>query len=449
MRTPPSFLLRNARLVFPTQVIHADLLVEEGRIARIEASISPRPDVEIFDGSGKYVLPGFIDIHNHGARGFDCSLGVFQQESQDFSLNPSAYREGLARALAYYLEKGTTRVLCTSLAASLDELELSFRQIREFAAEGDHLLRAMIAGINVEGTFLKLPAYAGAQSPDFFYPPKKETFERLQNASGGLIRIVNLPPEHGEQGLELIRYLRVQGVVAAAGHTGAEGDEFEAAVAAGTRLAVHFLNGPSRSSSKAFHNGGAEEAMLRADAVSLELIVDGYHVHPAYVRDVIARKGVERVVMITDSMFVNGDPDVTRFQLCGIPGAVSDNREYLQVVDKPDTLFGSVLTTGRGFENMINWLTTDMEGIWHRRHEAMLLDEALVAASRMASGNPARLLGIDEDEYGSGAGTGSLEPGKWADLIVGEVRESEGGYRFEVDGVWLRGAQCFPVRSAL
>lgn len=438
MKTPT--LLRHATLVLPSRLIRADLLIENGRIARIEPSISPRPVDEVIDATGKYLLPGFIDIHNHGARGFDCSLGIFQPKSQEFYLEASSYREGLERALAYYLQKGTTRVLNTSLAAPLDDLEFSFRQIHQFLTETDHPLRPLIAGINLEGTFLKLPEYAGAQSPDYFYSPTKETFERLNEAAGGRLRMVNLPPEHGEPGLELIRYIQEQGVVVSAGHTGAEGDEFEAAVEAGTRLGIHFLNGPSRSSSKSFHNAGAEEAMLREDRVSLELIVDGYHVHPAYVRDVIARKGVERTVMITDSMFVNGDTEVKNFQLCGIPGAVSDNREYLQVTDKPDTLFGSVLTPDRGFENMINWLTSDMTGIWHRRHEALSLDEALIAASRMASGNPACLLGIDKDEYGSGVGTGSLEVGKWADLIVGEIIETENGYRFGIERVLLRGA---------
>lgn len=73
MKTPR--LLRNARLVLPAHLTPADLLIENGRFARIEASISPRPGDEVINASGKYLLPGFIDIQNHGARGFDCSLG--------------------------------------------------------------------------------------------------------------------------------------------------------------------------------------------------------------------------------------------------------------------------------------------------------------------------------------------------------------------------------------
>ena len=435
-------LLCNAQLVLPERVEKADLLIESGRISQISGVISPRPGDRALDLGGKYVLPGFIDIHNHGSRGFDCSLGLWNNDQKGFILEESTYQEGLAAALRYYVQNGTTRVFHTSLAAPLEDLEFSFRQIKSFSEDEGHPLREVIGGINLEGTFLKLPAYAGAQSPEFFFPPTPATFDRLQEAAGGLIRIVNLPPEHGAEGLDLIRRLRRQGVLVAAGHTGAEADAFMLAVEAGTRLAVHFFNGPSRSSSKSFHDGGAEEAMLRSDEISLELIVDGYHVHPAYVRDAIARKGVERIVLITDSMFISGCTDIRAFQLCGVPGMVSENRKYLQVTGKADTLFGSVLTARRGFENVLNWLTRERTGIWHRRHEALKLEEALVAASRMASGNPARLTGIGSADEKSLPGTGTLERGNWADLIVAEVSRGGEGFQFTIHDVFLKGARC-------
>jgi len=432
METHTSLLIRNASLVLPDRLTRADLLIENGRVARIEPSIPPRSKEEVVDAGGKYILPGFVDIHNHGARGFDCSLGVWQDEQKAFALEAGSYRQGLAEALAYYRQNGVTRVFLTSLAAPLDDLAFAFRQIDAYCREKQPL-HAMIGGINLEGTFLKLPAYAGAQSPDYFYPPEEATMERLQAAAGGRIRIVNLPPEHGAGGRALIRALHEQGVLVAAGHTGAEADEFQEAIAAGTRLGVHFFNGPARSSSKSFHDGGAEEAMLRSDAVSLELIVDGYHVHPAYVLDTIARKGVERIVLITDSMFVNGCDDIHSFELCGVPGAVSANRRYLQVTDRADTLFGSVLTSRRGFENVLNWLTREMTGIWYRRHEALPLNDALVTAARMASTNPAHLTGL--------ADAGSIAPGKRADLLIAAIEHKEEGYEVSLEQV-LVGGKC-------
>ncbi len=306
MIEPPQTLLKKARLVLPDRVVKADLLIEGDRIMAIGDHISASDEMKVLKLKGQFLLPGFIDIHHHGALGFDYSLGIYEPASQTFSLQEDTYRQGVLRALGYFLHHGVTRVFPTSLAAPLSDLTMAFRQLRTLADDKDEPLSRMIGGINVEGTFLKLPAYAGAQSPEYFYPPSEENWQVLRDAAGSLIRIVNLPPEHGEPGLALIKNLSQQGIVLSAGHSGAEADAMFEAIGAGTRLGVHFFNGPSRSSSKAFHDGGAEEALLRADEVSLELIVDGYHVHPAYVRDAIARKGYDRIILITDSMFVNG-----------------------------------------------------------------------------------------------------------------------------------------------
>ena len=429
-------LLRNGKLVLPGRVETGDLLVEGDRIVALGEVPGPA-DADLVDLGGDFLVAGFIDIHHHGALGFDYSLGRYDEANRQFDLEPETYREGVVRALRYFLERGATRVFPTSLAAPMEDLEVAFSQIKALVEDPAEPLRGMIGGINVEGTFLKLPEYAGAQSPEYFFPPTQAHWNRLKAAAGDLIRLVNLPPEHGAEGLALIRRLTGQGVVVSAGHTGAEADLMQEAIAAGTRLGVHFFNGPSRSSSKSFHDGGAEEALLRSDAVSLELIVDGYHVHPAYARDVMARKGFGRVILITDSMFVNGCTAIDRFQLCGVPGAVSANGEYLQVTDRADTLFGSVLTSLRGFENVVNWLTRPMTGIWHRQHPAYSLEEALVHSSRMASANPASLMGLDGGE----APTGTLEPGKQADLVRLSIGGGEEGYRLAIKGVWLGGRQ--------
>jgi N-acetylglucosamine-6-phosphate deacetylase len=331
-------------------------------------------------------------------------------------------------------------VLPTSLAAPVADLLFAFGQIAAFAGEVSEPLRHMLAGINLEGTFIKDAAYAGAQNPDYFYPLDRSLFEELQTAAGGLIRIVNLPPDHGLPGCDFTHYLSERGVVVAGGHSGATADQFDAAVAAGLRLGVHFLNGPSKSSSKSFHGGGAVESMLSRDEVSLELIVDGYHVAPAYVRDVIARKGPERVILITDSVFVNGCEGIQHFSLSGIPGQVSENGKYLQVLNKADTLFGSVLRMDRGFANVLHWLMQPMTGVWIRHHEALSPEQALIQASRMASAHPAKLLGIYEQEGDSRAGTGSIEAGKWADVVLAEVKPGPAECVLRVEWTACRGA---------
>lgn len=432
-------LIRGANVVLPGQVISADVRIRAGRIETIDSLITPAPGEVVIEGAGRYLLPGFIDIHNHGAVGFDASLGRYQVASDSFELNETACREGLARALAFFQQQGVTRVLPTSLAAPVEDLLFSFGQIAAFATDATQPLRHMLAGINLEGTFIKDPAYAGAQNSAYFCPLSEALFEQLQAAAGGLIRIVNLPPDHGSVGCDFTRYLSEKGVVVAGGHSAATADQFDAAVDAGLQLGVHFLNGPSKSSSKPFSGGGAVESMLRRDEVSLELIIDGYHVAPAYVRDVIARKGPERIILITDSVFVNGCTGIEQFSLGGIPGQVSENGRYLQVRNKADSLFGSVLRMDRGFANVLDWLTQSMTGVWSRQHEALSLEAALIQASQMASLQPAKLLKIDKEEGESAAGTGSIETGKWADLVLASIEKDAGGYTFQAEWIACRG----------
>ena len=141
MENTSPILIRNAQLVLPDRVAESDLLIENGRIAQTGTEIAPRPGDQVMDLAGKYVLPGFIDIHNHGSRGFDCSLGVWDNARREFILNESTYPDGLDEALRFYLHNGATRVFLTSLAAPLEDLEFAFRQIRSFSADENRPLR--------------------------------------------------------------------------------------------------------------------------------------------------------------------------------------------------------------------------------------------------------------------------------------------------------------------
>jgi len=418
-----SLLIKGASVVGPDQVYRADVLVEDSLIAQINPAIRPGKGTAVMHARGKYVLPGFIDIHNHGSVGFDTSFGTYRQQDDAFDSTAQAYKNGLKAALDFYIRTGINKVLLTTMAAPLDQLCRALSLVRDFLEE-QPAYRELVYGINLEGTFLKDPVYAGAQNPEYFYAAEQQVIDRLQEASGNLLKIVNLPPEHDEQGCRLTKDLVKNGIIVAGGHSAAFGDNFDRAVKAGLNVAVHFLNGPSRSSSKGFRGGGAVEAMLRSDKVYLEVICDGYHVAPAYVRDIIARKGHERVVIITDSMFANGLSGLERFELLGLKGAVSSNKKYLQVLGKENTLFGSVLTADTGYGNMVLWLTTPIPGIWHRTHQALSLHEALVYASVMYSANPARLLGIF-NKHGGRPGCGSVEVGKSADLLVADVAPGE------------------------
>ena len=412
-------LIKGASIIGHNKVYKADLLVKKGIISEINQSIQPDLATTIIKAEGKYVLPGFIDIHNHGSVGFDTSFGTYQAKTDSFDASEQVYKNGLKAALDFYINMGATRVLLTTMAAPLDKLCVTLGYIKSFL--DDHpKYKKLVYGINLEGSFLKDPVYAGAQNPKYFCEPKQEIIDVLQEASGNLLKIVNVPPEHGKKGCELTEELIKKGIIVAGGHSAAFGDEFLQAVDAGLNLAVHFLNGPSRSNSKSFRMGGAIEVMLRSDKVFLEIICDGYHVDPSYVRDVIARKGHERVIMITDTMFANGLPDLERFELLGLKGTVSKNKQFLQVLGSENTLFGSVLKSDVGYANLLSWLTRSIPGTWHRMHKALSFHEALIQTSVMFSANPAKLLGIYE-KADTQPGTGSIEVGKSADLLVADI----------------------------
>ena len=175
--------------------------------------------------------------------------------------------------------------------------------------------------------------------------------------------------------------------------------------------------------------------MLQSDRVTLEIIADGYHVHPAYVRDVLARKGADRVVIITDSMFANGLTSLKDFTLFGLMGQLSDSQDYLQVVGK-DSLFGSVLSSDTAFTNVLQWLCSDMAGIWHRHHPAMDLENAILLASRLCSTNPGKLL--QPSVRPSLPPAGVITPGYAADLLVADIVQDD-IISCQIKQVWAAG----------
>jgi N-acetylglucosamine-6-phosphate deacetylase len=227
-----------------------------------------------------------------------------------------------------------------------------------------------------------------------------------------------------------------------AGHTECTADEYRCAADCGLKVAIHLTNGPTGGSYKPFGGGGAMEAILTSRRVVAEVITDGYHVNPAYVMDIIERKGYDRIVVVTDGMFASDAQGVGEFTRTGIRGRVSDDGRYLQVAGKKDTLFGSVLTMDAAFANVVSWYTAGLNGIWTRRHRPLDLEPAVLRTSRMMSRNPAELLGIfraKTDAAGVHAGTGSIEVVKRADIVLARLTGKPGSYRLDVRHTFVGG----------
>jgi N-acetylglucosamine-6-phosphate deacetylase len=430
-------------VVLPRGVMKADIEIAEGIISAI-GNLRHDPHAVRISARGKYVLPGFIDIHANGIAGFDLTNGVFDVRTGKFNAARAVYQHGLGQALDVFAQTGTTLVTLAILEAPVKKLEKVLEHIADFKRKADPVQGALLHGIYLEGVFLKEGAYAGAHTPKYFHTPSIGLFTQLQHAAGNCVRIVNVVPEWGTPASRLIKYLVTQGIVCATGHSGATGDDYRKAIDWGSTLAVHLLNGPSSSSFKPFHGGGVVEVALNSDQVFAEIIADGYHVDRPFVLDIIKRKGIDRSVLVTDCMFATKMKSIRSFRLGGMLGEVSSNRKYLTISGRKNALFGSVLTMDQAFENMVNWLTTSQPGVWNRLHEACSLDDAVWKASRMCSTTPARVLGVYETSNrftGSvlASGTGEIRVGKRADVILASIQRFRAGVQCSIEGVVVEG----------
>ncbi len=427
MTTP--FQITHVNVVMPDGLAeNAAIVVREGRIE----SVGPQVDgLPVVDGGGAYALPGFIDIHCHGAGLYETGEGLFDPATGRFDDSDAAMSEGLRRYARAKAREGVSAYYLATCAAPVPTLQRALGFVRDYMdSEANGTEGSRVLGAFLEGTFYN-PKMAGAQNPRYALEPARERFDRINEA--GTVKLANVAPEYGEAACGLIEYLTGINVACGAGHTDATADQFRAAVEHGLRYVIHFTNGPTGGSYKPFHGGGTIEATLQLDEVYAELICDGYHVNPAYLRDIIARKGPGRIIVVTDQIFVAG----TALRRIGSGDSgyeVSPDGKYVRVLGKPNTLAGSCATMDLCFSNLLSYLTRAMPGVWNRSHEALSFPDALGVVSRMCSGNPAAMIGLDQR-----LGVGSIEPGKQADLVLGHLNGEPGDYQFQVESLYIAG----------
>lgn len=357
--------LRNALVLTETGRERVDIFIEDGRIAGLGHKNSP-VDKE-FDLSGLTILPGFIDVHLHGAGGKDTMEGTY---------------EALNTIAVTHAKHGTTAMVPASVAATMDELLRVATAIKEVVAKGTS--GAKILGWHAEGPYMNLECL-GAHRKECVRSASIKEIEELWEASGKNIRLLTLAPEI-EGALELIEYLRTLGVVPTMGHTSATVLEFDKAVEKGALHTTHLFNAMRK-----FHHRepGIIGAALSDDRVSSEVIADGIHVHPVALKLFAKCKGPDKAVLVTDSIEAVDLPE-GEYSLGNLKVFVKDGSARLE----DGTLAGSTLTMEKAIINMIEFAGISLE-----------------EASQMASLNPARLLGIDYKK-------GSIKVGKDADLVV-------------------------------
>jgi len=428
-------LLKNGFIVTPQGVQRADILLRNGRIQLRDRK--DKPD-SVIDITGKYVMPGFVDIHFHGYNLFEFTAGLYDPQTEAFDSSPSAYDYGLnmlSKALATF---GVTGFYVGTWASSIENLQNCFSRLHDYLTSTKLQPGAKVLGGLLEGSFIN-PKMGGAQNPDYVLEFRPASFDRIEDK--GTIKLANVVPDFGPLSYKLTEYLTSKGIVVGAGHSDATHEQTVEAIKAGLKYFIHFTNGPTGGSYKPFNGGGAIEAVLKCDELYAEQILDGYHVNPAYVRDILRRKGTDRVIGVTDCLFAAGT-QIEQFTSGGLRGALSADGNYFQVVDRPGTLFSSNLTMDRACANVLNWLTADMQGIWNRLHQALEFEEALVTVSRILSTSPCMLVGLDEE------GCGSIVDGGKADLCLLDISGIPGNYQVTVESTIVDGNVVYQARQS-
>ncbi|MCM2420035.1 N-acetylglucosamine-6-phosphate deacetylase [Streptomyces sp. RKAG293] len=353
-------VLTGARVVLPSGVVeNGRVTVDGGRIVADESAEAGTVDL-----SGYTVVPGFVDIHNHGGGGASFTSGT---------------PEEILTGVRTHREHGTTTVVASTVTGEMDVLAQRAALLSELVEQGD------LAGIHFEGPFIS-PCRKGAHMESLLRDPDPAEVRKLIDAARGTAKMVTLATEL-PGGLDSVRLLVEHGVIAAIGHTDATYEQTIEAIEAGATVATHLFNAMPTLNHRA---PGPIAALLEDERVTVELINDGTHLHPAVLELAFGSAGADRVAFITDAMDAAGFGD-GHYDLG--PMAVEVKDGVARLVEN-GSIAGSTLTLDTAFKR------------------AVTVDRLSLADTvRAISANPARLLG----QYDR---IGSLEAGKDADLVV-------------------------------
>ena len=318
---------------------------------------------DALDGEGGYLIPGLIDVHTHAAVNEDASDGN---------------AAGMVKMGRYYAEGGVTSWCPTTMTLKEKELTNAVRAIASYERPEDG---AKIAGIHLEGPFINKEKM-GAQNPANIAIPDIGLFHRLNDACGGIVRLITMAPET-EGGIDFIREASKECTVSV-GHTMADYDTAMRAYEAGASHTTHLFNAMPPLLHRA---PGVVAAALDAGAY-VELIVDGLHVDPAVMR-LVQRLFDDHLIFISDSLRCAGMPDGD-YELGGQPITMKNGRATLSGTD---TLAGSSIHLTEGLRRAVSF--------------GIPLEKAVYAATLA----PAKSIGIDKE-------TGSLSEGKCADMVL-------------------------------
>ncbi len=382
-----TLLIHASRALTPTgEIPDAGILIRDGVIEAIgpREGMNLSGDATEISATDKSAIPGFVDVHIHGAGGHDV-----------MEATPEAMRI-ITKTVARH---GTTSIVATTVTASADDICRSCEGIAKYIVtqheSGDP--RAEVLGIHFEGPFLS-EVRRGVHPAEWLRLPSAELLERFIAAAGGNARILTIAPEL-LGAIPCIDAARKAGIVVAIGHTDATYEQARAAIAHGAQHAVHVYNAMRPFSHR---DSGVIGAVLTTPNITAELIADGVHVEEPAMRLLLQAKSADCVILVSDGTSATGMPDgkylLGQFEVV-VSGGVCRNSE--------GKLAGSTLTLDKALRNV------------------MALGKSFADTTRMLSLNPAGLLGVEFKK-------GALRVGADADVLLMDEE-------FHLAGVWVRG----------
>ena len=366
----------NGNVITPYRILkNATLLINNGKIELISEGDIAAPGYALIDAEGNYISPGFIDIHIHGGGGYDFMDGT---------------EEAYLKIAEIHAKYGTTAMAPTTLTCAKEDLLKAIDLYKSAAVKNTK--GAQFIGLHLEGPYFAL-SQSGAQDPRYIRNPAIEEYKEII-AYGDVIKRWSVAPEL-PGAIEMGKYLKANGIIAAIAHTDAIYEEVIEAVENGYSLATHLysaMSGVTRRNT--YRYAGVIESAYLIDSMDVEIIADGIHLPPPLLKLVYKIKGPDRIALITDAMRAAGMPEgesVLGNKDTGLKVIVENG---VAIMADRSSFAGSVATTDRLVRSMIQ-----------------MADIPLIEAVRMMSKTPATIMGVEAEK-------GSLTVGKDADVVI-------------------------------